>query len=121
MDERRKASLNRHLSATTDNALASQLELAFEDNRLASQLYGDFDQNLALIEQRLAVTAAPRGNHLMLKGAASAVDQARRVLESLYALLEEGRSIDIANVDTVIRMVQTEDSQLTLPTLEKKG
>jgi phosphate starvation-inducible PhoH-like protein len=36
-------------------------------------------------------------------------------------LLEEGRSIDIANVDTLIRMVEAEDSQLTLPTLEKKG
>jgi len=109
------------LSATTDNALSSQLELAFEDNRLAAQLYGDFDQNLALIEQRLHVTATPRGNHLMLKGAASTIDQARRVLESLYAMLEEGKSIEISNVDTMIRMIETEDSQLILPTLEKKG
>jgi phosphate starvation-inducible PhoH-like protein len=113
--------LNRHLSATTDNALSSQLELAFEDNRLSAQLYGDFDQNLALIEQRLKITATPRGNHLLLKGASTAVDQARRVLESLYGLLEEGRSLDIANVDTMIRMIETEDSQLVLPTLEKKG
>jgi phosphate starvation-inducible PhoH-like protein len=113
--------LNRHLSATPDNALSSQLELAFEDNRLAAQLYGDFDQNLALIEQRLKVTATPRGNHLLLKGPASAVDQGRRVLESLYGMLEEGKTLDIANVDTMIRMIETEDSQLTLPTLEKKG
>ena len=113
--------MNRHLSASSDNALSSQLELAFEDNRLAAQLYGDFDQNLALIEQRLSVTATPRGNHLMLKGAASAVDQGRRVLESLYGMLEEGKSIEIANVDTVIRMIEQEDSQLSLPTLEKKG
>ena len=113
--------MNRHLSATSDNALSSQLELAFEDNRLAAQLYGDFDQNLALIEQRLKVTATPRGNHLLLKGPASAVDQGRRVLESLYGMLEEGKPLDIANVDTMIRMVETEDSQLTLPTLEKKG
>jgi phosphate starvation-inducible protein PhoH and related proteins len=113
--------LNRHLSPTSDNALSSQLELAFEDNRLAAQLYGDFDQNLALIEQRLKVTATPRGNHLLLKGAASSVDQARRVLESLYGMLEEGKALDIANVDTMIRMIETEDSQLTLPTLEKKG
>jgi phosphate starvation-inducible PhoH-like protein len=109
------------LSPTLDNALSSQLELAFEDNRLAAQLYGDFDQNLALIEQRLSVQATPRGNHVLLKGAASSVDQARRVLESLYGLLEEGQSIEIANVDTMIRMVQTEDSQLTLPTMERKG
>ena len=113
--------MNRHLSPTTDNALSSQLELAFEDNRLAAQLYGDFDQNLALIEQRLKITATPRGNHLLLKGPASAVDQGRRVLESLYGMLEEGKTLDIANVDTMIRMIETEDSQLTLPTLEKKG
>ena len=103
------------------NASSSQLELAFDDNRLAAQLYGDFDQNLALVEQRLAVQATPRGNHVMLKGPTTGVDQARRVLESLYAMLEEGRSIEVADVDGVIRMVQTEDSQLTLPTLEKKG
>ena len=113
--------MSRHLSPTADNALASQLELAFEDNRLAAQLYGDFDQNLALIEQRLKVSATPRGNHVLLKGAASSVDQARRVLESLYGSLEEGRTIDISDVDGVIRMIETEDSQLTLPTLERKG
>jgi phosphate starvation-inducible PhoH-like protein len=108
------------LSAGSEG-LASELELAFEDNRLAAQLYGDFDQNLALIEQRLKVTATPRGNHLLLKGAAHGVDQARRALESLYGHLEEGRSLDIGNVDTMIRMIETEDNQLTLPTLEKKG
>jgi phosphate starvation-inducible PhoH-like protein len=109
------------VSPTSDNAHSSQLELAFEDNKLAAQLYGDFDQNLALIEQRLSVQATPRGNHVMLRGSASAVDQGRRVLESLYGLLEEGQPIDIANVDTMIRMIETEDSQLVLPTLEKKG
>lgn len=113
--------MSRHVSPTTDNSHSSQLELAFEDNRLAAQLYGDFDQHLALIEQRLSVQATPRGNHVMLRGAASTVDQARRVLESLYGQLEEGSSVDVATVDAVIRMIETEDSQLTLPTLEKKG
>ncbi|MGV3491513.1 MAG: PhoH family protein [Devosia sp.] len=106
---------------STDHGPSSQLELAFEDNKLVAQLYGDFDQHLALIEQRLSVEASTRGNHVMLKGGASAVDQARRVLESLYEQLEEGHPVDVAGVDAVIRMVQTEDSQLTLPTLEKKG
>ncbi len=104
-----------------DQGPSSQLELAFEDNKLAAQLYGDFDQNLALIEQRLGVQATPRGNHVMLRGGAGSVDQARRALESLYEQLEEGQQIDVATVDGVIRMIETEDSQLTLPTLEKKG
>ncbi|MBK8084714.1 MAG: PhoH family protein [Devosia sp.] len=113
--------MSRHLPPSSDHGPSSQLELAFEDNKLAAQLYGDFDQHLALIEQRLGVQATPRGNHVMLKGPASAVDQARRVLESLYEMLEEGQPVEVASVDSVIRMVETEDSQLTLPTLEKKG
>ena len=36
-------------------------------------------------------------------------------------MLEEGRSIDVANVDSIIRMIESDDSQLTLPTLERKG
>lgn len=106
---------------SSDHGPSSQLELAFEDNKLAAQLYGDFDQHLALIEQRLSVQATPRGNHVMLKGGATSVDQARRVLESLYEQLEEGGPIEVSTVDGVIRMIETEDSQLSLPTLEKKG
>ncbi len=113
--------MSRHLPPSSDHGPSSQLELAFEDNKLAAQLYGDFDQHLALIEQRLSVQATPRGNHVMLKGGATSVDQARRVLESLYAQLEEGGPIEVSTVDGVIRMIETEDSQLSLPTLEKKG
>lgn len=113
--------MSRHLPPSTDHGPSSQLELAFEDNKLAAQLYGDFDQHLALIEQRLSVQATPRGNHVMLKGGATSVDQARRVLESLYEQLEEGQQIEVSTVDGVIRMIETEDSQLSLPTLEKRG
>ncbi|WP_116652402.1 PhoH family protein [Pelagibacterium sediminicola] len=104
-----------------DRSPASSLELAFEDNRLVSQLYGEFDQNLALIEQRLGVEANSRGNHVMLRGGPGPVDQARRALESLYDMLEEGKPVSPGDVDAVIRMIETEDSQLSLPTLEKKG
>ena len=113
--------MTRNLRSQPDQSAAAHLELAFEDNRLVSQLYGEFDQNLALIEQRLGVEANSRGNHVMLRGGANAVDQARRALESLYDMLEEGRPVSVGDVDGVIRMVQSEDNQLSLPTLEKKG
>ncbi len=113
--------MSKHISSGADSAPLTDLELAFEDNRLAAQLYGDYDQNLALVEQRLEVSATPRGNHILLRGRPSGVDQARRVLESLYASLEEGQPVEIGDVDAVIRMIETEDSQLTLPTFEKKG
>jgi len=109
-------------SLDADLAVADgQLELAFDDNRLVSQLYGEFDQNIALIEQRLKVQITPRGNHVTIHGGSGAIDQARRVLESLYDLLEQGRPVEIGDVDAVIRMVETEDRQLSLPSLEKSS
>ncbi len=113
--------MTRNLSSlkSEPSAGAGQLEMAFDDNRLVSQLYGEFDQNVALVEQRLNVRITPRGNHVMLAGGPGAIDQARRVLESLYDLLEEGRAVEIGDVDAVIRMVETKDSQLPLPGMEK--
>ncbi|TDQ61877.1 phosphate starvation-inducible protein PhoH [Maritalea mobilis] len=99
----------------------NDVELAFEDNRLVSQLYGEFDQNLALIEQKLGIQTISRGNHVFLSGSNVAVDQARRTLETLYEMLENGQAITPGEVDGVIRMILTEDSQLTLPTFEKRG
>ncbi len=106
-------------SLKSSTEAAGQLELAFDDNRLVSQLYGEFDQNVALVEQRLGVRITPRGNHVTLAGGAGAIERARRVLESLYDLLEEGRPVEIGDVDAVIRMVETKDSQLPLPGMEK--
>lgn len=99
----------------------TDVELAFEDNRLVSQLYGEFDQNLALIEQKLGIQTISRGNHVFLSGSNVAVDQARRTLETLYEMLENGQAVTPGEVDGVIRMILTEDSQLTLPTFEKRG
>lgn len=103
------------------NNTAGQLEMAFEDNKLVSQLYGEFDENIALIEQRLEIQISPRGNHLLLKGPVGAIEQARQVLESLYAQLEEGQPVGIADVDAIIRMIESKGTQLVIPTMEKAG
>ena len=65
--------------APGDNS-ATQVVLAFDDNRLASLLFGQYGQNLALIERRLGVVAEQRGNHVTLAGSRDGVERARRVL-----------------------------------------
>ncbi len=95
-------------------------ELAFDDNRLASQLYGEFDQNIALIEQKLHVRITPRGNLLKIAGTPDAVADARQVLESLYDLLEQGGNIAAGDVEGAIRMVLSADT-LSVPAPEKDG
>src|SRR5580692_12675539 len=69
---------------------ATQIALTFDDNRLASSLFGQYGQNLALIERKLDVAANSRGNHVTIDGTHEACELARRVLESLYERLKHG-------------------------------
>jgi phosphate starvation-inducible protein PhoH and related proteins len=89
---------------------AAQIVLTFDDNRLASSLFGEYSQNLALIERRLGVVANSRGNHVTLEGPRDACDQARRVLEALYERLKRGDEIAQGDVDGTIRLALSQGS-----------
>ncbi len=99
----------------------AHIVLTFDNNRLASALYGQFDENLARLEQKLGVDIRPRGNQLNIRGNAIAAEQARRALDHLYGILQKGANIAQSDVDGAIRMTLAADDQLTLPTLERKG
>src|ERR1700720_1422634 len=89
---------------------ATQIALTFDDNRLASILFGQYGQNLALIERRLNVVANSRGNHISIEGTREACEQARRVLESLYERLKRGDELVQGDVDGTIRLALSQGS-----------
>jgi len=95
--------------ATSGNA-ATSLVLAFDDNRLASTLFGQYGQNLALIERRLEVVADQRGNHVSIAGSRDGVEQARRVLEGLYERLKHGDELVSGDVEGAIRLAIAQGS-----------
>ncbi|HET7409093.1 MAG TPA: PhoH family protein, partial [Paracoccaceae bacterium] len=99
----------------------AHIALSFEDNRLAGSLFGQFDQHLALIEQKLGIDARARGNKVEIRGDQTAAEQARRTLDYLYERLQAGHEIQPSDVEGAIRMAIAQDDQLMLPTLEKKG
>jgi phosphate starvation-inducible PhoH-like protein len=89
---------------------ATQIALTFDDNRLASMLFGQYGQNLALIERRLGVVANSRGNHVTLEGSREACEQARRVLENLYERLKNGDELVQGDVEGNIRLALAQGS-----------
>src|SRR5580658_7837760 len=89
---------------------ATQVILTFDDNRLASLLFGQYGQNLALIERRLGVVANSRGNQVTLEGSREASEQARRVLENLYERLKRGDELAQGDVDGNIRLALAQRS-----------
>ena len=102
-----------------DNKQANhKRDLVFDDNRLAGALFGEFDQNLALVEKRIGVDAIARGNTVTLTGTLDEISRAQRVLESLYDRLMEGHDIASGDVEGAIRMAEAPQSQLSLPTLD---
>jgi phosphate starvation-inducible PhoH-like protein len=95
---------------STDGGPAAQIVLAFDDNRLASTLFGQYGQNLALIERRLGVAADSRGNHVTVEGPRDSCEQARRVLEGLYEQLKRGDDVVSGDVEGAIRLAIAQGS-----------
>lgn len=91
--------MDTHSTTETKNRLV----LPFEDNRLVADLLGEYDSNLALIEDRLGVQAVAHGNVLTIEGPQQSCLIARRVLETLYQRLTNGETIDPGEVDGAIR------------------
>ena len=76
----------------------------FPDNRLLIDLCGEYDRNLADIEQKLSVQILRRGNQLAIHGEEAARKEAEEVLEALYHRLETGKSVEHGDIDREIRM-----------------
>jgi phosphate starvation-inducible PhoH-like protein len=116
--------LNAAAEVKTTPAGASDMAhivLTFDNNKHASAIYGQFDQNLALIEQKLGVDLRSKGNQLTVRGSTVAAEQARRALDYLYDRAQKNAEIAPSDVEGAIRMAVAADDQLTLPTLERKG
>jgi phosphate starvation-inducible PhoH-like protein len=96
--------------AASEETATTQVVLAFEDNKLASVLFGQYGQNLALIERRLGVVADQRGNHVTLEGSRGACEQARRVLEGLYEQIKLDHELSSGDVEGAIRQAITQGS-----------
>ena len=92
----------------TDALPLKEVRIEFPDNRLLIDLCGQYDKNLAAIEQKLSVQILRRGNLLAVMGEEAAIEEARQVLESLYDRLEAGREVESGDIDREIRMGSSE-------------
>ncbi|WP_349295746.1 PhoH family protein (plasmid) [Thioclava sp. 'Guangxiensis'] len=85
---------------------ARETLLEFPDNKLLIDLCGEFDRNLAQVEQALAVHILRRGNQLAVVGAPEAQAQAAAVLQHLYQRLEAQKPIETGDIDAALRATE---------------
>jgi phosphate starvation-inducible PhoH-like protein len=101
--------------------VVSETLVEFPDNRLLIDLCGQFDRNLAQLEMGFDVKINRRGNQLAIHGEAALAEQAEAALGQLYKRLEDGRAIEPADIDGLIRFggaaptqAETDDTQLDM-------
>ncbi len=82
----------------------SRAEVLFDKPQLLATLFGQYDQNLVALENRLGVYITARGNRVGLEGTAENVALARDVLQDLYHRMQRGEDIDTGLVNASIAM-----------------
>ena len=82
----------------------SRVEVTFDRPQLLARLFGQYDQNLVALENRLGVYITARGNRVGLEGSAEQVATARDVLNDLYQRISRGEDVDTGLVDASIAM-----------------
>jgi phosphate starvation-inducible PhoH-like protein len=87
-----------------------QLLLEFGDNKLVAVLSGPLQKHFARLEQRLSILITQRGNLIALAGPSDARARAAAILRALYARLEAGESITLAEVDAEVRFTDPASS-----------
>ena len=92
------------LNHPIESDVPSQVLIDFPDNRLMIDLCGEFDRNLAEIENKLSVQLIRRGNQVAVIGAEESRQKAVSVLQRLYQRLEVGRAVELEDVDRELRM-----------------
>ena len=103
----RKTASDKRASASSANGREEPLVVAFDDIRLVRDLLGDYDANLAVLEDRLGIQAVVNGNVVSLRGPEQSRETAKSVLEQLYGRLAQGEMIGVGEVVGAIRHART--------------
>ena len=82
----------------------ARLEILFDRPQLLGKLFGEYDQNLVALENRLGVYISARGNRVQIEGEAEQAARARDVLTGLYNRLTHGQAIDEGDVEGAVAM-----------------
>ena len=79
-----------------------RVEAEFERPQLLGPLFGQYDQNLIALENRLGVYIQARGNRVTIEGEADSAARARDVLTGLYNRLLQGQPVDLGDVEGAV-------------------
>ena len=87
-----------------DQSRRARVEVEFDNQAILGRLFGEFDANLVLIENRLGVYIAARGNRVVIEGTEDDVARTREVLSKMHDRLQTGQHLDTGEIESMIAM-----------------
>ncbi|MBI4725539.1 MAG: PhoH family protein, partial [Rhodomicrobium sp.] len=95
-----------------------RIEITFDDNRKLADVLGEFDANLALIENKLGLRAVVHGNVVVLDGDKETCLLGKAVLDTLYQRAKTGAPIAQGDVEGAMRHLTSGGGSAPLPGLK---
>ena len=80
--------------------------MSFDNNQLVLSLFGEHNQHIKLIEQRLGIKISTKGNSIQIRGQGPDVGLGRKLFSELYNLLNKGYPLYVNDIDFAIRFLQ---------------
>jgi phosphate starvation-inducible PhoH-like protein len=93
-----------HPEDRRDAARRARAEIEFDEQAVLGALFGEFDANLAQIENRLGVYIGARGNKIVIEGSKDDVARTRDVLKAMHERLLTGQELDSGAIEALIAM-----------------
>jgi phosphate starvation-inducible PhoH-like protein len=85
------------------------LKITFDDNLMARSLFGEQNRHLRQIADVLSIQIHARGNTVTVHGDDITTQLAKKLLNELYGLIEEGYPIYESDIDYAIRILSSND------------
>jgi len=91
--------------------LIKELAINIEDMEQAANLFGNFDENIKLIEEGLDVKIVLRGGIIKITGEEKNVESANKLFNKLMGMIEKGDVITTQNVLYTMNMIEAGEEE----------
>lgn len=82
-----------------------QKKIEIEDQNFERELFGNFDENIKLIENNLNIDVLLREGNIILLGEEENVDAALKLMDELYKIVRKGNSLNKQNISYAIGLL----------------
>lgn len=83
----------------------SEKSVQIDNFQYMMELFGNFDENVKMIEDSLEVDIIARGNEVKIKGGEERVKLAERLINNLIGMLQKGEQLDAQSISYAIGLV----------------